>query len=550
MRAMRPMTTLVRGRGGFTLVEVLVALVILGVGVYASIAIFPTGFAAMEYNRHLTTAARLAQSEVQRWKDRASALPDAIVARNPATGVVTTNFNPTRLVFNAANPNWQPDAVWLPRTVIGETVMVPSARGLPNYEVPTYVLTMSPLAPGAGAADLVVYSTPYHELDDRTDLSSTGDRQQFYVDITSGDVFFDTPAASIERRVRIEYQYYRAERTGGVITGQTIVSVVNDPPSPAVLPAGINQLTVSAAADADFQGIVPGTMRVYQAFRWVTDAAELPLEEGEFYAPASALVTGVLQFAEQDAGRTVKVDYQVADWQILREEKTLGADGRMQLTCAPVKQATDDSPRNPNAQYLDVVSGRQIAVVAVNVNTGEALYGSTDVTETPLGAYAGSFKVDYLTGVCTFVDGAAGAGRVGGTWRVMYRSLDEWTLQVAKAADYYVASGTAAARADQTYTLAGSTLTFAPCEADKMICMDYTYNDGGVRTPIDSALFHLDENSELQIPNLLSIEAVRGVSLQVRAIWVGRGNDKAEGGQPSGGRLSVQSIETYLTRSE
>jgi len=599
-----------RRQGGFTLVEVLVALAILAVGVYASLAIFPTGFATVAYNRSLTMAARLAEGELQRWKTRAASLPEAIVSRDPDTGVVGTDYDPDRLYFEAPNRNWQPDATWLPRTIIGETVVVPHPPDVgtaPAYQVPLYVLTMSPL--DAAHPDLVVYSTPYHEVDDPHQLDPAADHYQFCANYDQGYLDFDESA--LDRHFRIEYAWYQVLRDGGGnITGQAIRHVVNDPdpgtgsPPRLISAGGPNRITLSCALDAgggphpDFAGVVHDSIRVYQAFHWVTDPAELPLDSGEFYAPTSALVTGVLQFADADAGRTVKVDYQVADWQILRQEQILGREGIIRAEAMPIRQATDFTPPRTTAGLpLDSVGGTAIDIVAVNVSTGEALYGSDQVTViNPPDAhgYRGTFAVDYLNGNCTFSSGGVGSNRVGGTWRLMYRSLDDWTMQVLKAAEYYLASDTGApARGDQLYTLAPPDptnpnpalryyvykLAFPESERGKMVSVDYSYTRSGVpgRTTVNDALFRLEPESVggaprgvvLLPPQLnyagsplssLTISSVRGVSLRARAIWVGRGLTRTETpgqghhlppqGEEINERMHHQDVESYVVRSQ
>ena len=564
-----------RREGGFTLVEVLVAMAILAVGIYAAIAIFPTGFAAMEYNRQQTLAARLAQSEIQRWKDRTGSLPDAIVSRSPG-GEVNVNYSLDRLVFDSANPNWQPDATWQPRYIIGETVVVPSTSTVPEYRVPLYVLTMSPLdrqQPG-----LVVYSTAYHELSQRSDLSSEGNQHQFYVDAGTGRLYFDLAEPS--RQLKIEYAYYQATREGGVITGQRIVQILNDPEDGGaayrvLAPADNYRLTLSKApggwaADPEFVAVVPGSVRVFDAFTQVDD----PDEPGEFglgtsagQPSAVALLTGVLRFPQAEAGNTVKVDYQVADWQILREERTLGEEGRIQVLGAAIKSHQDFTPpRTRSGQYLDQEGATRIDVVAVNVETGEALYGSDRVRETALGPYTGAFRVDYLAGVCVFVEEGRGTSRVGATWRIMYRSLDDWTLQVNKAAEYYVPEGTVAAREDQLYRLTGYDLNFRECEWGKAVAVDYTYSyrphgssDLPTRVSDHNYLQTIPANGQVrlrvEVPAgndlvELVINSVRGVSLRTRAIWISRGQAQAEGGELLAERMDHQDVQTYLVRPE
>ncbi|MFB3881999.1 MAG: prepilin-type N-terminal cleavage/methylation domain-containing protein [Armatimonadota bacterium] len=68
------------GQRGFTLVEILITLVILVIGIYGMLRVFPPGFSAIEVGEQRTIAAQLAEAELARWKLHPEALPDAVVA--------------------------------------------------------------------------------------------------------------------------------------------------------------------------------------------------------------------------------------------------------------------------------------------------------------------------------------------------------------------------------------------------------------------------------------------------------------------------------------
>ena len=195
-----------RGGRGFTLIEVLVALAILVIGIYATMTIFPRGFSAIEAGQQRTVAAQLAEGEIARWKLHPEALPEAIVATDYDGNLITATlynttgndnlerllvfgegavFFPARLegvtltdalvkrlfrplVYDpqdiaptefdlalrpprdgeqarpTAHPNWQPNTIYLPRTVIGERIDI---RQLATSElgVPFYLLSHAPL---------------------------------------------------------------------------------------------------------------------------------------------------------------------------------------------------------------------------------------------------------------------------------------------------------------------------------------------------------------------------------------------------------------------
>jgi hypothetical protein len=176
--------------------------------------------------------------------------------------------------------------------------------------------------------------------------------------------------------------------------------------------------------------------------------------------------------------------------------------------------------------------------------------------------------VDYLNGVCVFVEEGLGTSRWGATWRIMYRSLDDWTLQVNKAAEYYVPEGTVAAREDQLYQLTVYDLNFRECEWGKAVAVDYTYSyrpqgssDLPTRVSDHNYLQTISANGQVRLrvevpagndlvePSPV-INSVRGVSLRARAIWISRGQAQAEGGELLAERMGHQDVQTYLVRPE
>ena len=76
---------LVRARRGTSLIEILVAMVILLVGIYSLVQLFPSGFSLIIYGRNVTQAHALASGMLEDWRVRHDTLPDAVIALNPVT---------------------------------------------------------------------------------------------------------------------------------------------------------------------------------------------------------------------------------------------------------------------------------------------------------------------------------------------------------------------------------------------------------------------------------------------------------------------------------
>ena len=75
-------------RRGTSLIEVLVVMLILLIGIMTVIQMFPTGFGVVKAGESRTIATKLAQQELERWKNMSQNLPD---------GILPTSFDGTQL---------------------------------------------------------------------------------------------------------------------------------------------------------------------------------------------------------------------------------------------------------------------------------------------------------------------------------------------------------------------------------------------------------------------------------------------------------------------
>src|SRR5437016_6210291 len=90
------MTTRTSGRrtAGFSLIEVMVAIVVLTIGIFAIIRLFPGGFQSILRTSELTQAQGLAQEQIDAQKQLPS-VPDSIVALDPANpGLILADIRP------------------------------------------------------------------------------------------------------------------------------------------------------------------------------------------------------------------------------------------------------------------------------------------------------------------------------------------------------------------------------------------------------------------------------------------------------------------------
>ena len=618
----------IKGEGAFTLVEVLVALVVLLIGAYVALRIFPSGFAAIERARQESLAARLADQEIQRWQLALGSLPEAIVwaYTDPTTGELTyrTRYDSEDVLPNAGNPNWEPNSVYRPRTVLGEVLAIGDvtvdAGGVSVIRVPLCRLRFGPLEPLYDAPNplngdpLFIYTTEYERADQPAFLvhgneSGAKDWGRYYIDYDAGTISFDY--APYERRFRVEFAYLTATgehkelryemsevasmiyatvvapspggaaRVGNVVTitttnshgfavGQSVIVsgvisvggtdfngtfTIASVPTPTTFTYAQNDaddtggggtaespisLWGAAAPPADFRAVVPLSERVHQAF--VYDGAGAPTGPGHFTLSGNIdQPDSYLLFHSIDAGRTVNVDYRVRDWQILLEERVPDDTLQVQVTVPPIKPAGyTNPPRQPNPDR--VISGDPEMVIIVDTQDGTRV---------------ANFTVDYGTGRI-FLGPSAQAGK---TYRIYYRSEQDWTIQPLKAAaDYAIIVGDTAEPGYRFAVWREPTdlrmLEFGRCEVAKSVVANYyTYTGPGDTNPelIAGELHQIGLESGHAVVRLAQDPAwgdirVRGASMTARVLWAGRGSVRAVGGETSPEKWRQVAVESFLRR--
>jgi prepilin-type N-terminal cleavage/methylation domain-containing protein len=642
---------------GFTLVEVLVALVVLLIGAYVVMRIFPVGFQAIERARLESVASRLADQEIQRWQLAAGSLPEAIVWADSSSGSLVYNvtYDPSNLTPDEVNPNWEPDSAYFPRTIIGEVLPVgditasvadpngvdPDAIGV---RVPLCRLRFGPLehlydSPAAGDP-LFIYTTKYERVDRPDFLSGAKDWGRYYIDNEVGTISFDY--ADYDRRFRVEFAYLTSgglgtpeerrfemsqtvqminvpagwdSRPSGVAAGQGPIALLPETSAIEASPAGAvrsgNVVTITttaahgfavgqkivvsgvvsvggtdfngtftitgvptattftysqAAVDdtggggtvgplpGNFRGVVPLSERVHQAF--ILDTDDWPINGPGYFKLIGATSNPIddsaayLLFDPGDAGRTVNVDYRVRDWQIMLEERVPDSSLQIRLSVPPVKSADyTNPPRQPARDRIlpDVAGlpGKDEMVIILDTQDGSRILPA-------------DFTVDYRTGLI----GLSGPAQPGHTYRVYYRSVQDWTVQPMKAAsDYSIMVGDTAQPgyrfAVWDTPTAPQNLDFGRSEVAKSVVANYyMYTDppANMRPKLIAGEMHqvaLQGNQGLiqldHAPAWGDIR-VRGASMRARVLWAGRGTVTAAGGTTSPESWRQAVVETFLRR--
>ncbi|MCX8053906.1 MAG: hypothetical protein N3B12_08865 [Armatimonadetes bacterium] len=313
-------------RKGTSLVEILVVMVVLLVGIMTVVQMFPTGFGVIKAAESRTIATRLAQQELERWKNAAANLPDGIE-------VVPEDENSLRM--------------------IGESTLIPVAEyfqtGSGVHYGSRYTLAFSPIYvtqdPNTGKIrGLSVKSGDLRRrLGDREEsppplrageyaidyeLVEQGGRQFFHV-------AFPTTRGSPERLYYISYSYWASRDSSDPNAEWELFSKINQPviipPDPngehynwvevpvEGVPAGYALLEVERYSDTCARGFIE------QPGNWTNDPYEYKLADP---------IMGVVAFNPTGHGKyeytgrgirpiEARIDYRVYDTRIIREDRVV-----------------------------------------------------------------------------------------------------------------------------------------------------------------------------------------------------------------------------------
>ncbi len=140
-------------RRGTSLVEVLVVLVILLIGVFAVIRIFPLGFIGLRSAESRTFASRLAQQTMEQLQGENANVPQGVLpsSMNPATLVTTED--PDDLGMYDADKSDNKPPVYNPyfadvnryRNIVGETVKIPLPTAAGYLSGSLYTVKFGPI---------------------------------------------------------------------------------------------------------------------------------------------------------------------------------------------------------------------------------------------------------------------------------------------------------------------------------------------------------------------------------------------------------------------
>jgi len=527
-RSRRPGPKALSPYSGMTLVELLVAMVILLVGVWTVASGFPRMMRAVTLEQQRTQAGRMAEGRLEALRMEQARLPEAVIASPSA---VAMGVDPAD-IWPDSKPE-DPDNPWSPANspnardditrIIGERLRIPAAPVGDDY-------TLATVTQGLIERDntqVAVWET--HPLQ-RLPFPPTGPVPAgcFYMD--SGGVI-SLPAGY--DGVIVDYVWEDTNSVRHWVQGERV-------PAAAPFIAGPNQLYVRPRAAHEVSGaypfgaVVPASARVEGLIRYpVVDADGSHPLSGEVAIEPSFGVG--LVFNDRDAGREVLVDYLLAQDNTKRllylmEEQVVGGSA-----CRP-------DPSDPTYCYATVQlgwdgldpkfmdsAGQPVYVLAVDrdSNGRDVYYDGAGITPVDVtGARTGRIEMHLPV------------SSVGHHFRFYYGTVDQACVEVYKAPANYVDSVTASAYADplevnyRTYSAVANPSTgltdlhFSMSNLGATVAVDYVWDDAGALRLVAGEMHTLalsaagnDAVCTLQRPNVLEIRAVRGVSVKVRPWW-------------------------------
>ncbi len=457
---------------GLTLLELLVAMLVLLVGIYTVARGFPTMLNLIRGEGDRTTMARLAEKEMERYARDGDALPDAITGGG--------SISPYDVAEDALDEFRPPNAQDNVLDVIGETFRVPAAFIAPGQSyVPgtsgQYVLRQGPALwtdpTGTGGMPYVYLLIPLEEQRDDPNLPGSPGlaRNSFFVNVADGDILvpptaynYDGAAArgwSVDEIV-VDYAWSEPGAPGSrpllhYVQGETVNDLSGTGPvaakvHPAHLPAG------------SFGQLIAGQTRVWAKHYFAREpfGTAYPAQPGWYVLENKYGVT--LRFHPQDTGLTLKVDYRlrtdVGDRRklLMMEEQVIsGAQTRVDAGGAPfadvrlsLRNLDDGVDLGPvfedDVQGISLPPGEETNILAVDMVDGNVYVEGTSFTLSDpnlLPMVEDGYR-DGLLALPLTISGAP-APYVGHPMRFYYRTLNRHNLQMQKAPRSFVDRRTA-----------------------------------------------------------------------------------------------------------
>ncbi len=491
-------------RAGFTLVEVLVAMVILLVGIWTLAVSFPKLLGVVATQEKRTEMAQQAQRTINQLTRHPADLPlatrgdtfnlgFAVAAGIDATGKPE---DPSISDLAITPPNARDDMI----EVIGErfTVSAPLAFPYGTYPVHVFRQGLATTNPPATQVFREIPSLP-----------------------TGFEVAADGTVTPVDGFGLVEINYDWVDTGGNThhVHGELVVDI-----------SGTVDAVDAAALSGVFSQVLSGTVEGIWLFPLTVLPGGLPLGIDDVIEHPSG---AMLLFHPNRAGDRMRVNYTLLtdpDPDYRNDRRALIMSEEHRIVSLPQTITLVASHIDERALPVDLDGDTlydDTNILAVDLNTGFVY---------PEGSGLDWLGDDALSKGQITVGHSLPAPEIGHDLRFYYVTLDEDLISVQIAPQAYVDKNIADAVLDESllyrsylaapdfYDPAYTALLFYPCNAGHTVAVDYKYDDGSTIITVNGEMHTIstepgNHHITLNSPNVEEIIAVRGKSLQAIAWW-------------------------------
>ncbi len=513
-------------RQGFTLVEIMVALVIFVFGAIAILRIFPQGLGIVRDTEHRAVATRMSRTTLGEQESRIAVQPEAVYNFDPASTFPGGWAEAINLAGQALSYTGGPNSNSIPRgpqdpiqetalgrfgRIRGERQTVKNASG--GAYTGSYVLTRFPYVGDPTAPPELRKVYVYREeIINGVRISASGFLDFSRAKTANGASFSGTPAvrppdthrhsmaltdAVDDTTYYVSYLWQQALSSGSPrVQGVTEESLrmPKDTTAPVWTDGVDGRVTTMTGT------VIPGLVqvRLRQLASIVTSST----------TPTSPVLTPPQDFNDAtaglvrlslSAGQSVSLDYNVADWQALAHDETVSNPSPAETPAPTVgKRWTVSAPMRgidgePGITTLFIRSNGTVewAQLKGTVTNSGGATGST-IFEPGFNGPASRLTYDTPDNTQT---------------RTVYRTLDNWSHQLGVAARTYqhfiTNRATAAPNSPREgwrefvwlpgNNPNGGKLYFQPSDAGKVVMVTYEYMDGTTPRLISNAMVPIGE---------------------------------------------------------
>lgn len=466
-----------------TLLEILIAMLVLLVGIYTVAMGFPKMLQAVRGEGDRTTMTRLAEDTMARLSDNQNGLPEVITGG----GSVNHFTFSSDMIAPHTEANAQDDII----EVRGESFRVPAPFRLPGGAYTTapgwYALSQGPATWNTGYPYVYMLVPLIERYDDPRPAGALDiGGNWFYVDKDNGEIVTPVDVRTSEgsntrswnvANVVCDYAWTTSNGAAPPAIPLTHYVQGETPSDVAAYPSsGTAKFRVCRIHPAHDTGgaansttrMVPGQTRVWAKIEFGRNLGTATPPSGSFTLEPNFGAT--LGFNPADAGLTLKVDYQLQT-HLTPEDQDAIANGepatprrvllvREEQTIQPATNRTD-SAGTPYADlrlalkhiddepiFTKDLAGANLTtpvhVLAIDLSTGQPYTDGNGFTlsdESLEPALLTGFNDGMLS--LPLEIGGAPADYLGHTWRFYYRTLERHNIQVHKAPRAYVDADTA-----------------------------------------------------------------------------------------------------------